>query len=525
MRLGVIDLGANSVHLAVIQVWEDLTYTFLHQDRTQVRLGAPVFDHGAIDPQTESKTVATLRKFLASCRNHEVDVLLAVATSALREAANSTEVIERIKNEVGIEVEVISGREEARLTALAAASSLGLVQGKVLVMDVGGGSTELAWLEDNVPQHLWSFHLGTVRILEQVQLEDPPGAAGLEELRSISRKSLAPVFRAKLGLPDETIATSGTAVCLGELCGTADRAVTALETRIVLRASLKNLLERLAEMPLEKRREWLGRFADRADTLISGGMILLTAMEDLGLDKMVTGGKALRTGIVLDYLEREIYSTAKDRSHRLAQMARQGSLQGDAHDIRAQNILKLARRYEYEPEHCNKVLELVTLLFEGFKAVYYWLGEEDCFYLESAALLHDIGYYINTTKHHHHSQYLVLNSDIEGFHQMEIRTIANLVRYHSREMPGSDNPDYATLPEGMKKKVDVLAGILRVADALDVTHQGLVQDVKVEVGKEKIRLVVAASGPIDLEIQEVRAKGKLLSKALGLELEVVAEPG
>jgi exopolyphosphatase/guanosine-5'-triphosphate,3'-diphosphate pyrophosphatase len=520
MRVGVIDLGANSAHLAILQVWEDLTHSQLHQERTQIRLGAPVFEQGAIDPQTISKTISTLHRFQHSCRNYEVDVVRVVATSALREAENSAEVIERIKSDTGLDVVVISGKEEARLTSLAATESLGMTKGKVLVMDVGGGTTEVAWVEEGVPKQLWSFHLGPVRALLHVNLADPPGMEGLDALRAVARKSLAPVARAKLGPPDCTLATSGTALCLGELCGVQHRASTGLETHVVFRTTLRNFLERLAEMPLEKRRDWLGIHAERADTLLIGGMIFLVAMEDLGLDTFITGGKALRAGIVIDLLHREVRSSARDRSARLQQLSKQGGELAEVRDVRIHTILSLARRYGYDAVHSAKVLEFANHLFDGLSSLSYWLGEEDRFYLQAAALLHDIGYYINTTRHHHHSQYLVMHSDIEGFHQMEIRIIANLVRYHSREMPGPSNPDYGSLSDEMKQKVDLLAGILRIADALDFSHQGLIDKLSVRVDPERILIGLEARGPIDLEIQEAIAKGNLLAKALNRKVEI-----
>ncbi|NUN97759.1 MAG: HD domain-containing protein, partial [Candidatus Omnitrophica bacterium] len=388
----------------------------------------------------------------------------------------------------------------------------------------GGGPTELAWLEDDAPVHLWSLQHAPVRLLGQVSLTDPPGDSGLEELRVLTRKAIGPVLRAKLGVPDWTLATSGTAVCLGELCGTRDRAATALEIRVVFRAALKNLLERLAEMDLARRREWLGAFAERADTILSGGAIFLTVLEELGIERMITGCKALRTGIVLDYIEHSIRSTPRDHSQRLVQLSRNPALSETIPDIRAHNIVKLARRYGYDQDHCNRVMELADLLFEGLESLYL-LGEEDRFYLQAAALLHDIGYYINSTRHHHHSQYLILHSEMEGFHQMEIRAIACLARYHSRELPGAQDSEYMALPEGMRRKVDLMAGILRIADALDFTHQGLVSDVEVETDPERVRLRLSARGSIHLEVQEANLKGNLLAKALGRRLEIEVQGG
>ena len=522
LKIAVIDLGSNSAQLVIVQIWEDLSYTFLHEERTQVRLGSPVFEQGSIDPQSQSRALAAIRKFQVSCCNHGVNKVLTFATSALREAANSREVIEQIKKETGLEVNVISGREEARLTAMAAIESLGLSKGKVFLIDVGGGSTELAWMEDSIPKTLLSLQLGPVRILQKVSLIDPPGNKGLEDLRKVIRKGLAPILREKIDRPDWTVGTSGTALCLGELCGTSQRAVTSLEVRIVHKASLRNLLERLAEMDLEKRREWMGVYAERADSILPGGMIFLTAMEELGLDTLVTGAKALKVGIVLDFLERELQSTASDRSNNLIQLANGERPIEEAHDVRSMNVLKLARRYGYESRHCNTVLHLARQLFDELRSQ-HWLGEDDRFYLESAALLHDIGYHIGTTRHHHHSHYLVVNSDMEGFHQMEIRLIANLVKYHSHELPGPEDADYWSLPEELRHKIDILAGILRIADALDFSHQGLVKTVKVSQEGRKLNLHVTATGPLDLEIQETLAKGNLLEKALSQELEVVEE--
>jgi exopolyphosphatase/guanosine-5'-triphosphate,3'-diphosphate pyrophosphatase len=522
MRLGVIDLGANSAHLLVVQVWEDGNFTPIFRDRAMIRLGAPVFDGGVIDARTQSNTAAAIGKFLQSCAHHDVDSIRTVATSAVREAENGPEFVDRIKRELGVDIEVISGREEARLTALAATESLGVRQGKILVMDVGGGTTEAAWIVNGYFEQLWSFQVGPVRLLNQVELADPPGPEGLKKLRKAIRKALGPLARAQLPKPDMTLATSGTALVLGELCGTRGRAATSLETHVVVRPALKNLLERLSEMTLEKRREWLGPHSDRADTIVGGGMVFLTALQELEIDTLITGGKALREGIIMDYIQREVLSTAEDRSRRLAEHAKQASLPSDPNAVRERNILQLARMYRYDPIHCHKVLEHANALFDGLYNL-HWLGAEDRFYLNSGALLHDIGYHIGPTNHHRHSQYLILHSEIEGFHRMEMKIVSTLVRYHSRESPDLGHREYGSMPDSVRRKVDVLAGILRVADALDFTHRGIVTISNVRIEEDAIVLELAGSLPMDLEVQEAYFKGDLLEKAFGRQLRIEAD--
>ncbi|MCA9410320.1 MAG: Ppx/GppA family phosphatase [Candidatus Omnitrophica bacterium] len=519
MRLGVIDIGANSVHLLVVQIWEDFTYTTVYDERAQVRMGRSVFESGEIDPPTQSRALAALRKFSISCRKENVDVTLLVATSAVREASNSAEFIDRVFEETGFKVDVIPGREEARLTAIAATHSLGMLSGRVLVMDVGGGTSEFAWMEDDEPKELLSLHLGPVRLLDAIPSDGPPGSAGIDEIRRICRKGLGPVFRVKEMVPDLVLATSGTALCLGELCGTKRRSPTGLETSVVVRPSLSNLLHRLAEMDLEKRREWLKEHRDRADTLLPGGMIFLTAMEELGLDKLIVGGKALRDGIILNYMEHVFHTSPRDRSERLIKSAITGTVPSERNAVREQSILKMARIYNYDRDHSHTVLHLATRLFEQLRP-YQWMGDEDLFYLQSAALLHDIGYYISAHNHHHHSQYLVLHSDLEGFHLMERRIIANIVRYHSRENPSDQHAEFGTLSEDIRNKVRLLSGILRVADALDFTHSGYVEDVEIESEGDRMILHLRTKGEIDLEIQELRAKGGLFSEVYDRELDI-----
>ena len=522
MRLAVIDLGANSAHLLIVQIWEDCTYTQVYWDRAMIRLGMPVFEDGPIDSQTRSNALSVLWKFQQSCRHHEVDVIRTVATSAVREASNRAEFLRAIRENVGVAVDVISGSEEARLTALAATETLGMKKGKVFVVDVGGGSTEGAWLEDNVCKKLWSFQLGPVRALKQVPLGDPPGKEGLENLREYASKTLAPMFGQIQERPDRALATSGTALCLGQLCGTKRRAVTSLETHIIVMPALKNLLERLAEMTLEKRRTWLGEFSDRADTLLSGGMILLSAMEALGLDTFVTGGKGLREGIILDFLQKEILTEYSRKAEGGDRDSNGGTLPTSSRAVRKQNVLKLARTFHYNAEHCQKTLDLASWLFDGLRPL-TWLGDEDRFYLQSAALLHDIGYSISATNHHLHSQYLVMNSDLEGFHEMEKRLVANLVRYQRNEVPSPDHPDYASLPDPLRKKVDILSGILKVADSLDFTHRGLVEDIKVEPSDDQVSLIVSSSAPVDLELNELNTIVDFLERTLDRKVVVTAQ--
>ena len=509
MRVAAMDLGSNSFHLLVADVHPDGHIDPLVQEKEMLRLGDVVSRHGALPPTAVEQAVATVRRFRLLADAAGAGEILAKATSAIRRASNGGEVVDRIRVETGVHVEVISGQEEARLIFGAIRASVVLDPAPALCFDLGGGSLEV--MVGDASSLMWatSVPLGVARLSTEYVHADPISKTDRRALRDRIEEILTPVVAEVATLePKLAVGSSGTLECLAEMVA-ARRDEDAPATLNQLTITHQEFLELHKELVASKAADRLrmdGLDARRVDLIVAGSHVLAVAMELFDFDQLTISEWALREGIVLDAVGRH------DPDH----------WSDDPHAIRGSAVLGLARRCNWEEPHARQVAKLSLDLFDATVAVHH-LGDADRELLEFAALLHDIGEHVASSGHHKHSAYLVRNGQLRGFAPDEVELLAAIVRWHRRGEPRVSD-EFPLLDAAAMERVRALAAILRVADGLDRSRNQNVYGLDAMVTPSLILLRVRAIDDAELEIWGARRKRALLEKVLDRELELTTHP-
>jgi exopolyphosphatase/guanosine-5'-triphosphate,3'-diphosphate pyrophosphatase len=511
MRIAAIDLGTNSVHMLIVRVREDLSFEVVDREKAMVRLGAGGLGGRALTPDAVAGALQALSKFRRLAESRHVDVILAAATSATREARNGGEFLARIERETGIRAQVITGADEARLIHQAAVYGVDAATGRSVVIDIGGGSVELTLGTAADIQLARSVKLGVIRLTERFVRSDPLSA---RDERRITRHIVGEIDRhceqiAAIGF-DRVIGTSGTILSLGALAATMARGMPPGELRNLRIAAkqVRRVRKMVTRMDLEGRLALPGLDPRRADLTPAGAVLLDTLLRRLGADDLILCDLALREGLVLDYIRRN--------RRRIARV--------DAiPDIRRRSTLELAERFNVQTEHARHVVRLALALFDQTRGI-HGLSEREREWLEYAALLHDVGAHISFVRHHRHSYYLIKNGDLRGFQPEEIEVMALVARYHRSGAPKRAHDEYAGLPAPLRRTVRVLASILRVAESLDRSHGQVITALElVDEGRE-VRLTVTTGGDAELEVWATGRHLRPFERMLGRVVRLVATP-
>ena len=496
MRLGAIDVGSNSVHMIVADVSRDGHLEVVDRVKEMVRLGRLSFTTGCLTEESMDLAVRALLNFKRLLQLRKVDRLRAVATSAVREARNRAEFIRRIKREAGLTVEVISGLSEARLIFQAARHALGLDGGPHLLIDVGGGSVELVLVLDRRPLWMRSVKLGAARLTERFLIGDPPSPADLSRLEAHLERAIGPLMRmARSAGVVRAIGTSGTINTLIAMARAArGEEFGRLHGAGASAGEISDLTRAIAEANADVRADLPGMDAKRTDLMPAAAALVNFIMKKSGAPELVACSWALREGLVLG-LAQKIDSRS-------------------AADARRRSVGALAARFAGANDHGIQVARLALKLFDA-TAPALGLPESSRELLEFAALLHDIGHAIDHDRHNRHSYYLIKNAELFGFDADEIEVIAQAARGHRKQAPKLDSPDLKSLSPARRRVVRGLAAILRVADALDRSHFGVVKNI--EVGYSPGRLIVGVDSKpenADLELWTCEKRTDLLSRLL-----------
>ena len=515
MRIAAIDIGTNSVHMIIVRVRPDLSFEVVDREKVMVRLGAGGLDGKALTTEAMNAALQALSKFKRLAESHRVDEILAAATSATREARNGGEFLARVERETGIRPRVITGTEEARLIHQAAVYGVDVGTARAVVIDVGGGSTEITLGNASAIQAARSFKIGVIRLTERFVQSDP--LSGRDE-RKLSKHILSEINRhcdqiTAIGF-DRVIGTSGTILSLGAVAATAARGTTPTELRN-LRVSAKQirrLRKEIVALTPEQRLTVPGLDPRRADLVVAGAVLLDTILRRLGAEELTLCDLALREGLVLDYIRRN--------RRQIAQVDK-------IPDVRRRSTLELAERCNYYAEHAQQVIRLALALFDQSRAV-HGLSDREREWLEFAALLHDVGGLISYARHHRHSYYLIKNGDLRGFHPDEIEVIALVARYHRRGTPKRSHDEYANLSSSLRKAVRTLSSILRVAESLDRSHAQAITGLELRDRGDDALLLVHTASDAELEVwatnRHLQPFEKLLGKPVRLESATIAAP-
>lgn len=508
MRLGAIDMGSNSFHLLVVDAHPDGSFDTLLREKEMLRLGDVVTRTGTIPPERADRVLETMRRFASMARSIGATEIVACATSAMREADNSAGLVDQIRDETGIEVEVISGRREARLIFAAVRASLDLAPGPAVCFDLGGGSLEVM-VGDNAGL-LWStsVHLGAARLAARLIDSDPPTPGELRRVKARILEVLEPVAADVASFePKRMVGTSGTFLDLARMAAAARTGAvpSSVNQLVVRRRDLQEVHDRLVELPAAGRAKLSGLDARRVDQIPVGSLLLLTTMRLFGFDDLMVGEWALREGIVLDAIRR----------HDVADWT------NDAEAVRRSSVLGLARRCNADEGHATQVARLATTLFDQTGPLHR-LPPSDRELLEHAAWLHDIGEHVAVEAHHKHTAYLIEHATLRGFSPDDVGVLATLGRYHRRNDPKASFEPFGRLPPERRHQALQLLALLRLADGLDRGHAGAVDDVEVEIGAGRVRLLIDAGADVDLEVWGVRRKRELFERLNDCILDVVA---
>ena len=515
-RFAAIDVGSNALRLRMVEAsapshspgakdqlallphadgighWRDLATV-----RAPVRLGTEVFLSGRLAPASIGQACDALREFRAEMDRVKVDAYRAIATSAVREAKNGATLVERARREAGIELESIEGIEEARLIQLAVTRRVSLGDQRALLVDVGGGSTELTLLEKGHTVFTMSLNLGTVRMLEAylkgVKTVDRKRERLLEEAIDRALGEAIP----QLGKVDVLVGTGGNVETLVDLCPAKGRAIDVVAARA--------LFKKMCTMSnVERRDAWQLR-PDRADTILPATAIFLRLARKLDQPTILAPGVGLATGILEELVDKffHVWDAAGEAEHIL-----------DA-------CMRVGRHYHFDEAHARQVGRFATQLFDDLLSVHAF-GDRDRLLLRAAAILHDIGDYIHYSGHHKHSYYLIQHADIMGITPEERAIVANIARYHRKGPPDSTHANLRELTKEARGKVRGLASILRLADALDREHRQKIESVRAAVDRAAGKVTLFLRGSDDRELEEwtVGAKASLWSDEYDLDVAI-----
>jgi len=485
MRLAAIDIGTNSLHMIVVRVRADLSFEVIDREKEMVRLGAGGLDGRALTPEAMHAALQVMSKFRRLADSHGVDEIIAVATSATREAENGSEFLKAIIEKTGIRPRVISGTEEARLIHQAAAYGVGLAGEVGVVIDIGGGSVEITRGVGLTMETGRSFKIGVIRLTERFVKSDPLAARDQRKLTRFIENETGKFLGqiAKQGF-DRVIGTSGTIQSIGAVALAERGESTTLRNRRVTAKQIRRVRKQLLERDLEERLRVPGLEPRRADLAVAGSILLDAIVRRLGAADVTLCDLSLREGIILDYIARH----------------RKQIVQADRYpDVRRRSVFELAERCNYWPEHAQQVARLATMLFDQTRSV-HGMTDHEREWLEYASILHDIGVHISYERHHKHSYYLVKNGDLRGFDPEEVENIALIARYHRQAPPKRSHEGYGDLKRKRRRRIRSLAAMLRLAEGLDRSHSQPVASLELHDRGEDGLLQLRATGDAELEL-------------------------
>lgn len=507
-RLAAIDIGTNSFHLIIVDVDEQTgNFKILGREREIVRLGSGTSDMKYLKPEAIERGVLALKRFKGLADSADAKIR-AIATSAVREALNKNDFIGRVRKEVGIKIELASGFEEARYIYLGILQALPVYDKKILLIDIGGGSTEFLIGQKKEIQYDNSLKLGAIRLTTRFFKEDKIDSKDVKDCRKFIRGTMNPVTRQIKDISfEQVIGSSGTILNVANVIniskgGSQD---SKLNNFIFNRDDLNGMIETILEAKSVKQISKIpGLDPSRADIILAGSLILEQIFKELKLKEMIVSEYALREGIIYDTIGNELKPAGKDH------------LQG----IRYRSVIKIAENFKYEPEHSLHVTGLALQIFDQTRQL-HMLSYSDREYLEAASILHEVGCFVSHSQHHRHSYYLIRNSELLGFTENEKEIIANIARYHRKSHPKPKHADFVKLSADDQVLVKKLASMLRIADGLDRTHSSSVKDIKVTIKEQDVIVKLEkknSADTLELEIWGADSKKSLFEETYGVNV-------
>jgi exopolyphosphatase/guanosine-5'-triphosphate,3'-diphosphate pyrophosphatase len=504
VQLAAIDAGSNAMRLVVARATSATQIEILQNERTAVRLGHNAFTRRMLDSKTIFRAVRAFREFRVAMDNHHVTAYRAVATAAAREARNSRRLLDRIRRKTGIEVDIITGEEEARLVCSAVHWALGPQVQPRLIFDLGGGSLELNFFSNGTLEHRIGLPLGTIRLLETFKIDGEIG----EDMARRLRHHIFALLRSAVPSPPKlsrgiAVACGGNAEALVRLAsGPLAGRVPTINTRLLRDQTLK--LQRL-DVPGRMR---AFRFKqDRAEVIAIAAIIFTAVAEWLDLRSMLVPGVGVREGVLLDLISSQYFAEAESEEE-----------QRRCDELLA-SVRLFAQRMHYKADHAQQVARLALSLFDQLRPIHE-MNSDSRVLLEIGALLHDVGHFVNRKSHQRHGEYLIRNADIPGLRGWRRDLVGALVRYHNtKSEPQLEHPSYAALDGARRRQARMLSSLLRIAERMESEHVQRVSGVDIQiVGRKAVFLISAAEGT-RLDIAGLERKSALFEREFHLKPE------
>jgi exopolyphosphatase/guanosine-5'-triphosphate,3'-diphosphate pyrophosphatase len=505
VRIAAIDIGSNSIRQIVADVTGEGKIRVVDEMKAMPRLGTGVDDTGTLSETSMRSALVELSRMATLARQSGAHRIEAVATSAVRDAANGGAFLERVRMETGLRVRLLSGEEEARLAFRSALAHFELGVGRTVVMDIGGGSLELALAADGLLDCLASFPYGAIRATDQY-LSEQPTEKELRALRRDVRRAMRDQVPVKDWRGARVIGSGGTFTSLAGMvnAGHGLQNGPGPHGTVVGRSDVEHALEALASRTAAERAAVPGLNPQRADIIVAGLAVAAEVLTLFDARELHVSSYGIREGLLLEAAHVEPRAS-------------------DPGEARQRSVRAFAEKSNFEVPHSEQVRKLALQLYDQLAAR---LGCEpgDREVLADAALLHDVGYHISYERHHKHSYHLILHADFLGMTPQEQVAVANVARYHRGAPPKKAHENYGRLDRALRRRIRRLAALLRVADGLDRGHSGAVDHVEVTCEKKRVRLRVVPvpeATSLRLETWGAERKADLLAALLDAEIEVV----
>jgi exopolyphosphatase / guanosine-5'-triphosphate,3'-diphosphate pyrophosphatase len=499
-KIAAIDVGSNAMRMVVGEVDEGWQVNTLENIRLPVRLGQDVFSKGYLEPETIQQTEEAFLRFKRVADNYGIQRIRAVGTSAAREASNNDLLIGQVLHASGIGLELINGEEEARLIHLAVTHALNLKNKRTMLIDIGGGSVEVTISTGQNIISTESYNMGTVRLLENLDTKNNakhPFGKLVREYAEAAR------YRIERDIGAEKIQIcAGTGGNVEEIGRLRQKLFKADSDRFIMLDELAELIERLNRLSYEERIHKLKLRPDRADVILPASIVLHMIASEAGVKQIAIPNVGLKDGVLLDIAEDMSRSPRPQRREQAWESA-----------------LHLGRKYQFDEKHACLTAKLGARLFEQSKAL-HGLDDSNLLPLEVAALLHDIGHFINTVDHEKHAYYLLSVNRLIGLNAREQNIVANLVYYHRKQSPTTNDGNYKSLPQRDRLIVNKLSALLRLADSMDVSHANPVTDVTLRETKYGWQIHLCGKRDLMLENWSLSKRKSLFEEVFGVKLEI-----
>lgn len=489
MNVAVIDIGTNSIHMLVVRIDADLRTHVMDKAKEMVRLGQGTFETGRLDEATQTRALHTLKGFARLAQKRGAQRIIAVATSAVREAENGGSFLQEVYSETGIHPRIITGAEEARLVFKAVQSAMPLEEAPVLVVDLGGGSVEFAC--GNSRQFGWasSLKLGAQRLESAGLREGEVTPESRAALRAILTREIAPLAaRARSARIARCYVTSGSASAVLKILR--ERGDVKNDADSIPRRALAQLDDDVTLMSRAKRIGLAGLDEARVDLVVGAIAFFRELADQLDAAELVVSERGLREGLVQDFVDQH----GPELQWELTEP-----------NARRRAVLRFGEKFAYDAAHAHHVAHLAITLFDATEEL-HGLDENVRELFEYGALLHDVGYAVAERSHHKHSEYLILHGLQAGFTEEEVRMIAALARYHRKTGPKDSHENWTLMTPGSRAAIMKVEGLLRIADALDRSHSRVVGKVHAIARKDALDIAIEPLGPVELELWAAQRK-------------------